>query len=357
MTAAEQAHQLWPAAHAVDRRRARSRQKKLGASSVGECRRRAGYIYAGTTPSNVSDNKRAAIIGTWLHKGLLDALRKEYGARIEITVESDEVRGHADAYYPPLSMLRELPGSIRAARLDLPEEGIVEDAKTKSVYVMDRVRDYGPSRANLYQVHIYADLLRRGLHKHRHLPEGPLPVAKIRLRYLCRDNGDEWVHEQPYDQAITDEAYEWLSQVYEADGPDDLPRDHDGPGLSVICDNCPFLDLCWPVRDDGRKRQAVLIHDDDDVAAALSDYDRGRALEKEGKELKAKTRAMLDAAEPGQYGELVLSWSGGRPKSSEDLDMDAVRALYAKAGLQLPTVVKDGFTSRTIAVKTPKLTT
>lgn len=338
-------HDLWPAAHKVDRRKQRSRQRKLGPSAIGTCRRRAGYIRFGEPPA-VDDNKRAAILGTWLHKGLLDTLRREYGAVIEITVEDDKLKGHVDAYYPTAE--------------------VVEDAKTKSIYVIDKVTERGPSVEDLFQIHLYGDLLRTGKYRFKKgLPGAafssaapPLPVARVRLRYLCRDNGKEWVWEQPFSESILEEARAWLTQVLAAKTVDDLPRDHDGPGLSVICDNCPSRKPCWPSRPDGSAVQAVLIRDDADIARTLVEYDAARSMASEGDAAKRLARAKLDGSPAGQYGDLVLSWTGGREKPSEEVvDVDAMLEMYRKAGLAVPhKTVGGGFTSRTIGVRPPPKT-
>ncbi|MGW1890110.1 hypothetical protein ACWCP6_07535 [Streptomyces sp. NPDC002004] len=72
---------LWKGAHRDDRARPRSRQRLLGPSSVGLCRRRAAHEVHGTWPTDLADNMHAAILGTWLHEGILRVLREQYGAQ------------------------------------------------------------------------------------------------------------------------------------------------------------------------------------------------------------------------------------------------------------------------------------
>jgi hypothetical protein len=75
---------VWEAAHETDAARPRSRQTRLGASDT-VCQRRAAYILAGTTPTDDAD-KRTAILGTYIHEGLLAAARTRYRWQVERTV-------------------------------------------------------------------------------------------------------------------------------------------------------------------------------------------------------------------------------------------------------------------------------
>jgi hypothetical protein len=165
-----------------------------------------------------------------------------------------------------------------------------------------------------------------------------VPIEQVVVRYINRDNGEEIIHAQEYDPKITGKALEWIAQVYEDTaelGPEFVERDEDGPGLSVICDGCRWLTACWgPERPDGAMRQAILVRNDDDVAEALREYDHARAVAKEADAAKQLARAKVTASEPGQYGDLVLGWSGGGDKRS--VDMEAVRKLFADAGLNIP---------------------
>jgi hypothetical protein len=314
------------AAHRVDARRARSKQKKLGPSAVGGCRRKAAYSISDIAPTDDGGSKMKAILGTWIHKGALDALKREYGALIEVQLQSDMLKGSADAVYL--------------------ESLTVEDVKTTGLFAYEWRLQVGVELAHLWQVHLYAWLLREGYipaKTRRRLARGGyindrVPIEQVVVRYLCRDNGEEWAHVQDYDPKITAQALEWLANVY-ADtaelGPEFVDRDEDGPGLSMICDGCRWLTACWgPQRADGHSRQANLIRDDEDVQAALVEYDRARAVAKEADAAKKLAREKLDASDEGQYGDLVLGWSGGGTKRA--VDMEAVRALFASAGLEVP---------------------
>lgn len=326
---------LWPAAHAADSRRPRSQQTKLGASDT-VCARRAGYLLHGRIPTDTGD-KRKAILGTWLHAGILEAAREEYGWLVERRVEDSTVRGHIDAVQLDATTAARLPKRLRPL---LPaEETTVEDVKTKGTYQWDNVLRYGASEAELRQVYLYAALLGsegfasvRGQRQLAHL--GPLPVARIRFRFINRDNGDDHVQEMAYDAGRARRARWWVQQVRSAAVPEELPRTFQGPGISAICDHCPFRTACWGPLVGGRSPQSQLIHDDAQRAAALAEYAEVSEQIKPLKEKQRFLRAKLDGSEPGVYGDNVLSWSGGNPTKVDDVA--AMVALYGRAGLEVP---------------------
>lgn len=347
---------LGDAAKVVDARSTRSRQRKVGASEIGVCRRRAGYKHHGhpvTNPENVTG--LPAVLGTWVHKGALGTMRREWGSVIEVGVEDELVRGHVDAI--------ELPNDwrIKAGLPEHPEAPDVvevDDLKTKrDARMVDYVRNRGPKRSELFQPHLYAKLLREGKvqgHKRfAHLAAlGPLPVETIRLRYFPRtgEEDSEYVYEQPFDDAIAEEAWEWVEQVAASSKPEDLPRDEDGPGLSVSCDHCPFVTACWGEAS-GVLPQAQLIVTDADLALTLAEYDEARVVEREAAERKALARAKLDATTPAIYlpgsdavDGFKVAWSGGSvsdPKVNlEELleRFHAMQELYRQAGLEPPEV-------------------
>ncbi|UXX94123.1 PD-(D/E)XK nuclease family protein [Streptomyces sp. AD2-2] len=326
---------LWPAAHAADARRPRSRQSKLGASDT-VCARRAGYLLHGRTPTDTGE-KRKAILGTWLHAGILDAAREEYGWLVERRVEDETVRGHIDAVQLDSTTAARLPERLRPT---LPaEQTTVEDVKTKGTYQWDNVLRYGASEAEMRQVYLYADLLAaEGFARvsgQRQLARiGPVPVARIRFRFINRDNGDDHVQEIAYEADRARRARWWVQQVRAAASPEELPRTFQGPGLSAICDHCPFRTACWGPLAAGRSPQSQLVHDDEERATALAEYVAVTERIKPLKERQKFLRAQLDGSEPGAYGGNVLGWSGGNPTKVDDVE--AMVGLYRRAGLEVP---------------------
>lgn len=332
---AERPVSLWPAAHAADARSPRSRQTKIGASDT-VCARRAGYLLHGRTPTDGGE-KRKAILGTWLHAGILSAAREEFGWIIERRVEDDTIRGHIDAVQLDAATALRLPKRLRPS---LPaEETTVEDVKTKSTYQWDNVLRYGASEAEIRQALLYADLLHRegfaDIKGQRQLARlGPVNVGRIRFRFINRDSGDDHVQEIAFSAERARGARWWVHQVRSAASPDELPRTFQGPGLSAVCDHCPFRTACWGSVAAGRRPQSILIHDDEDRAKALAEYVEVSGQMKPLKDRQKLLRAKLDGSEAGVYGDNVLSWSGGNPTKVDDVD--AMVALYRRAGLEVP---------------------
>ncbi|MFE0642792.1 PD-(D/E)XK nuclease family protein [Streptomyces sp. NPDC058877] len=341
---------LWKGAHRDDRARPRSRQRLLGPSSIGLCRCRAAYEVHGTWPTDLADNMHAAILGTWLHEGILRVLREQYGAWTELELTDGVILGHADAYWAPdhVKLAAEPHRTARPAT----DVGVVEDVKTKSTRALDVVVRQGPSQAEWFQVHLYAHLLRTGgLKEHPDLPAGePLPVDVVRLRYVGREYGQVVVQQRAYDEDVTKQALAWAEDVLASAEPEAMPRDLDGPGLSIICDNCPFKTACWSLDrlSDDRAPQTILAEDSAAITEALSAYADAAEVESAAKKRKAKARKTLDAADPGTYGAFKLSWSGDKPRPPEP-DPEAMTRILEGLGVDIP-MRSGGRTSRTIGV-------
>lgn len=336
---------LSDAAKAVDARSSRSRQRKVGASEIGVCRKRAAFSHHGHKPSNPENiTGLAAIHGTWTHTGALRTMNKEWGALIETVVENDILRGHVDALFLDYEHLVKLPAKY--AHPEPEDVCTVDDLKTKrDGRMVDYVRNRGPKRSELFQTHLYASLLRQGkikpLKRQQPLADlGPIPIERVRLRYIARtgEDGAEYPYEQPYDPEIAAEAWDWVDQVARSSSPDDVPRDQDGPGLSVVCDNCPFRTACWGESDDYAP-QSKLIVTDADLAAVLAEYDEARTIEREAKARKDMARATLDATEKAIYTDgsaaFKLGWSGGGTGEPK-VDVNAMIALFKEAGIEIP---------------------
>ncbi|MET9412143.1 hypothetical protein ABZX90_41475 [Streptomyces sp. NPDC002935] len=334
---------LWTAAHDVDARRPRSLQRQLGASDT-VCERRAAYIVAGTAPTNDSD-KRAAILGTYIHEGLLGAARSEYGWLVERAVADDTIKGHIDVVQLDEATAACLP--VRHRPKVAAVGGVtVEDIKTKSTFLWDKVRRYGPSEAELRQVYLYADLLRtagfENVRGQRYLAKfGPLEVARIRFRFVNRDNGEEHIEEFDFDPTEATRARWWVQRVQELSTPEEGRRDFDGPGLDGICDHCPFMTACWGRPEQpGTPVQTILIRNDADRTQTLADYVHGHTLETEGKRIKALARKKIDTSSAGAYGANELAWGGGNPTWA--IDVEAMVDLLEDAGIPVPMVPDEG---------------
>lgn len=304
----------------LDRRRARSRQRMIGASELGECRRRAAYRVARRRPTNTRTGLQA-FLGTELHRGVLRALRRQYGGLTEVGLEGEQVKGRCDWWHDP----------------------VVEDLKTTSRFGFERVLTRGVPAKHWFQVAVYAWLLRTGQTHDRRLPAGTgQEVEGMRIRYLSRDSGEDVVFEAEQDPALTAEALLWLTEVYgtvEDEGVEAVPRDGFGPGVDTMCDWCPFLDLCWgppvdPETESGASRQSRLTVTDEDYVEAVHDYDAWRAAENEARRHKEYARERL-RGRSGPADDLYCEWSGGGLRTQ--VDKDAAVERLAELGEVVPT--------------------
>lgn len=199
--------------NAYDSRRPRSLQTKIGPSSVGGCHRRLWHELAGTPKTNEGD-KLAAILGTFIHKGIEDALRAEdpWGAQYELEIEAEagELIGHADAY-------------DKIARRVLDWKTI---KKGSGKY-------FGANnRQQIWQIHLYGWLL----------TENGYTVDEVALAGIPRDGkmSDILEHCEPYSPAKANEALEHLDNTKEM-VKQDLRPNPEKP-LAFCADYCPFYD-------------------------------------------------------------------------------------------------------------------
>jgi hypothetical protein len=277
-----------------------------------------------------------------------------------------KISGHIDGITLAASEVRRIRRVENRPPVVWSTETVVEDLKTRADdRLIDQVRRFGPPPAERRQVYTYVWLLaefgadvdddrpRKGLQRSvRAL--GPLHVDRVRLRYVARDRGTEYIHEEPVDLEMVTEARERYEYVAASASPMDVPREQDGPGLSYVCDSCPFVTACWGAKgedDEGRWPQRIrIIEGSTTEETEIAAYLEGAAIEKAAKDRKALARATLSGSEPAQYGMAgKLGWSGGRPVGPVE-DVDAMRDLLVRAGVQIP--VKDGGrTSRTISVR------
>ncbi|MFJ4791724.1 hypothetical protein [Kitasatospora purpeofusca] len=329
---------IWVAADAIDRARPRSRQRQLGASDTA-CERRAAYKFHGWEPTDHVISP-ASVLGTYTHEGLTTAARKEFGWLVEKKVADATVRGSIDIVQLDRVTARQLPRRLRPR---VPaDENTVEDIKTRTVYRWDETIRYGATAPELRQVMTYARLLNSGgfadVDGQRVLARlGPIRVERIRLRYICRDNGEEFVQEIPYDPDIAEEAVWWLQRVTETEHPEQARRDFLGPGIDAACDYCPFATACWGAPANGRPVQANLVHDNEDVAKHLADYVAAHRQWSEADKLKRFVRKSVDGTDAGRYGANRLDWSEEEKKEQRP-DLRAMIEIFDTLGAPIPTV-------------------
>jgi len=313
---------------AANAKRARSQQKALGMSELGGCRRQAGFKILGVEPSNPADlrtdkyaDSREAMIGTMIHETILPQIQAmSLTAEIEVPVVLR------------FDGLPEIPGS---SDLIDQSEGLILDLKTSSHNGVEFIKNRGPSKKHLWQTHGYATAA----------IQAGIPITRIALVYIDRADGQVvYVHYQDYDPTIVTDIEEWWREVNSTDDPFTLPRDEKGPGLSKICDWCPWLNACWgPDAVAGEKGvQRVLLEEvppsarRDEVEEFLRKYKEAADREREAGEEKKFAREVLVGAESGIYGSMVLKW--GHSSTYEQLDAKAAEATLTAAGLPVPKV-------------------
>lgn len=181
---------------AHDGQRDRSKQVKIGPSAVGGCRRRV-YHSLVRTP-NINDTRAyalSAILGTYIHAGIAEAIVREdpFGDNflIEQQFETEKITGNIDLF--------------------IKDIGLVVDWKTTKVKSMR----YSPSKAQLFQVHLYGWILEQNGHK----------VNEVALCYIPRDGdiADIKVHREPYSEEIALEGLKWLDEIQEIVDTDGTP--------------------------------------------------------------------------------------------------------------------------------------
>lgn len=288
----------------AERRHTRSQQREVGISALGGCRAQAAMQHHGVPPTeDDTDERRAARLGTWLHQGLLPALRRQMpGSRVELPVV-----WHPDLDLPPM------PG-----HLDLlwPAGKLLIDVKTVGSNELHRTRLSGPRPRSILQVHGYADaVMRRGYPHGKGLRTAD--VDAIALLYVARDTGEAHVVPMAYDPDVVVAATAWWRNVTQADPATDLAylRDERGPGLSIICDHCLWLRACWGPEARPENVGPQRLPDDvepDAIASAAAMYAQAQLTEKEAKQTKEFARALLEGVPAGTYGAWRVTWSKGR---------------------------------------------
>jgi hypothetical protein len=173
--------------NAYDKNRDRSKQVEIGPSSIGGCRRQVYYQLQQTPVTNPDTESLAAILGTFIHSGIADAIKREdpFGDNflIEQAFEYEGLKGHVDLF--------------------IKDAGLVVDWKTTK----KKSLRYFPSDQQRMQVQLYGFLLEKNGHK----------VNEVALVAVARDGemNDIRTHKEPYDEQIALAGLKWLEEVKE----------------------------------------------------------------------------------------------------------------------------------------------
>lgn len=296
--------------YTADRQSEREDLYALTMSGLGGCSRQAAYRIARTPPSEdlVFTEMREANLGTMIHLGVLPPLAELLDGveelPVTLTAHGLTVKGRADLYSRALN-----------AVVDLKTVGL-----SKFSALGD---DISPS--HWMQIAGYALAVAQSGQR----------VDWLAWIYLDRSGGAEHVVVEPFDDIAIKQVEDRLAELAAyAEQPDAAPRGQRGPGLSYVCDGCPWLRTCWgqDAEPGVASVQRVLVHDNAGVARALQLYSDARKREVEACDDKDFARAMFSSYDPGQYGGWQFGWSN--PSTTND--KDAAVDLLKQAGIPVP---------------------
>lgn len=305
----------------------------LSMSYLGGCRRESAYRIAQVDPDPEhvlvmnEDEARAAMVGTWIHEGLLPHLAEMLaGGEREMPVELVAPIGPEEDGVTPLA---KVTGSTdcytRAAG------GGVIDLKTVGAFKLADIDVFGPRQRHRSQVRGYAAAV----------VQAGLPVAWTAWAYLDRGDGSVRVVVEPFGR---EEYVGVLRQVaYLVTLSRDLegaPRDERGPGLSWVCDGCPFLRRCWGQDARPGDKSGIAVHDDEEIAFAGQQVVELRAQRTALDKRVDFYKAQVGRPDAGRYGDVTVSYGRNGVKP----DVAKMQARLEELGEPIPMVPTVGNT-------------
>jgi hypothetical protein len=298
---------------ALDAQRPRTLQAEMGMSSLGDCRRRAGYHAQGyPADPQFKESGIQAMLGTAIHEALAAAARLMVpGAHAEdLEVSFAGLKGHPDLY---------------VART-------VRDYKTNgySMQLANR-RQLGPKLAERWQSHTYGAALTLAGY----------PVDTVQIDYVARDSGDEFLFTEPFDVQLVADAMRWLKDIRETD-VSLLPRDFRPD--SATCKGCKYFRRCWDA-EPGTDDRHALFAEDPDAARWAARLENARARKKAADHDEADAKGALDhlrlVQRPGEREDIivpgydkVIRFTVKKGRSSPD--MAQIANDYKRAGARPP---------------------
>lgn len=301
------------------RRQAGRSIHRLTLSSVGRCLRQGAYRLAETPRSEpeVPEESRQAAIGTWIHLHLLPLMAElTPGALVEMPVWLNaagfKVGGTLDWLW-------------------VDEDGFCEvgDVKTIREWKIGKIDQDGVFAEHQFQVWSYALAAVQLGYK----------VRWVWFLYLDRSTGQVRVMVQEF---TNEKAFAVLARVAEirrwSATPDAAPREERGPGVSPVCDGCPWLRRCWGADAlRGRKGpQRILALTIEGIAEALGLLFRSNKIKNEAEKDADFAKLVLEGVPAGTYGPYSLK----RRSTGEAMNQAAVRQHYESSGIKVPTVQK-----------------
>lgn len=308
---------------------------QFGISGVGGCRRAAAYALAKIPASDDPGpgEGRAANLGTWEHDGLLPRLAEQLPGsttepEVRVRVAGLELIGHIDLDDPATVVDLKTVGEWRLQGVRAGRAGTHPDSKPLPVPTGRRV----PAA-------YYHHRMQVGTYGLGRLQEGR-PPRYVAWLYLDRANGDQEIIVEEFTNGLALEVIDRLTElaVYAAEDPAAAPADEPGPGLSIVCDQCPWLRSCWgPDAVPGRTGPQA-VKTDPQIEAALLDYVEARSVESAAALAKKVALAKVGQARHRVYGTVKY----GRNQDSNIVDEAAAVAKLRRLGLEVPRTTRRG---------------
>jgi hypothetical protein len=320
---------------------------ELTISGLAGCTRAAALAVADIEATNIREPEEAreSVLGQVIHGLTLPAMAEIIGG---------------DAVYEAPVVLRAAGLTIRGT-LDLAASVVggaplnaVWDVKTVKEWRLAGVRRIGGAyTAHWLQVMFYAWARYQAGHD----------VDWVVWIYIDRSTGQEDIRVSRFSPYALNAVLNRMREIaYWAERPDDAPREvatlpstssrrreyagMSGPGLSIACDQCPWLARCWPGATSGSVgAQRVLAASPAGVEQALRLYAEAAEQESLAKSDKKFAKAILDGTPDGTYGPFRL----GHRAPGSSLNTAAIEALYSSLGLEVPKIRNEPAISVTYA--------
>lgn len=293
---------------------------RLTISGLGRCLRAAAYAMAGTPRSEpeVPEEARQAALGTWIHEHLLPLMRQltpRSVIEMPVVLKAGGVR---------------LTGTLDWLWIDGDGFCEIGDLKTVREWKLNAVDRDGVPGDHEFQVWAYA-LAASQL---------GLKVRWVWWLYLDRATGQIRVKVQDF---TNEKAFQVVQRVaaiagHAAGDPDRAPREERGPGLSPVCDGCPWLTRCWGggARRGRAGAQKILSMTSEGIIEALELLFRSNGIKSNAERDAEFAKLVLAEVPPGLYGPYTLRHRA----TGHTINQQMVRADYESRREPLPVIRK-----------------
>ncbi len=299
----------------------------LTMSGLGSCTRRNAYAIAGVEPSDVHppEQARQALLGAGAHAWFLPALARVITAQLGLVAEVEKrVALHA-------------AGITIAGQLDLAYADVIIDLKTVREYRLHGVRRRGARGAydeHRVQVNGYA------------LAEWQAGrnVRWVVYLYMDRTTGEVHPVVERFDNAAAMAVIDRVETIarFAKEDPDAAPREARGPGVSLVCDRCPWLKRCWgPTAVPGKTGpQTQLAATPAGLTEILALALNASAATSQAKKDSEFAKLVLSCTKDGRYGAYNLSHG----QDGEMDDTAAMKEILTGLGIAIPKKPRAGST-------------